>query len=177
MKPNRQWIFSWLIPAVAAVAAAGALLAWQWPQVAAPPPDETSLARLGASRTADYASSAEYVRLAARQEGNTLVTTLYVSDHWHINANPATLDFLIPTTVTATADDAELPLTVQYPAGHTIDVGLEQPIAVYDGRIKIKARMPETNLDAPLEVTVRTQACNDSGRCLPPATLDALAVR
>jgi hypothetical protein len=102
---------------------------------------------------------------------------LTVAKGWHVNANPASLDFLIPTTVEVSAPQVRLHLAPDYPPGKRINAGLgSEKIAVYEGRVEIPARLkveglPPDGTRGTLAVSVRTQACNDTGRCLAPTTL------
>ena len=100
---------------------------------------------------------------------------LALAEGWHINANPPSLDLLIPTTVSISPDAPVEILSVTYPAGQPFHAGFsEKPISVYEGNItvemKLKLKSGRTIEKAfPLNVDVRYQAC-DELRCLPPST-------
>ena len=100
---------------------------------------------------------------------------LALAEGWHINANPPSLDLLIPTTVSISPDAPVEILSVTYPEGQPFHAGFsEQPISVYEGNItvemKLKLKSGRTIEKAfPLNVDVRYQAC-DELRCLPPST-------
>ncbi len=100
---------------------------------------------------------------------------LALAEGWHINANPPSLDLLIPTTVSISPDAPVEILSVTYPAGQPFRAGFsEKPISVYEGNItvemKLKLKSGRTIEKAfPLNVDVRYQAC-DELRCLPPST-------
>lgn len=169
----QHFLTRWLVPALGAVAVAGLALYWQWSghpdtsagQAPASDPPASATTRL---------SSADVVALqTASRHGNDVKIELAIKHHWHINANPASLDFLIPTEIEISADGAPVPLRLNYPSGHVLEVGLGQPIEVYSGRAVLSAEMPEPSKSQPLRVDARVQACNDAGRCLAPSTLSA----
>ena len=172
---NKSLILGWVIPGLAAVAVAGVLLAWQWP---APTPEagetvtQTGLDNGAAKTTADLVT----IR-AVRTGARTLRVTLDIAGDWHVNANPASLDFLIPTVLSADTDDGTtVPLAIDYPAGRDIDSGLgDAPWLVYGDGSVITATLPEASVTEPLSVAVQVQACHDSGRCLTPDTVRARA--
>lgn len=85
---------------------------------------------------------------------------LSIRDGWHINANPASLDLLIPTRL---AGDLR---TVVYPLGTTFRPAFAgEELRVYDGEVSIKGEM--SRRDQRMHLTY--QACDDR-RCLPPVT-------
>jgi len=100
---------------------------------------------------------------------------LELAEGWHINANPSSLDLLIPTTVSVKPDASVEILSVTYPKGKPFHAGFsEAPISVYEGdstvKMKLKLKPGETIENAfPLNINVRYQAC-DAHRCLPPST-------
>ena len=85
---------------------------------------------------------------------------LEIRDGWHVNANPASLEFLIPTRV-------EGPVRgVSYPAGESFRFEFApEEILVYSGKTSIAGSVEPGVSD--LRVTY--QACDDR-RCLPPVT-------
>lgn len=101
-----------------------------------------------------------------------LLVDLTVKPSWHVNANPASLEFLIPTEVVASSDDGAVSLDIEYPRGREIDAGLGSPIRIYEGTVTLPATIgPDAAV--PTKITVRAQACNDTGRCLPPAEIES----
>ncbi|MDA3921137.1 MAG: protein-disulfide reductase DsbD N-terminal domain-containing protein [Salinisphaera sp.] len=198
MSKDKRFIIGWLFPIAAAVAVAGFFIYGYglWPgdragtQADAVQPqtntDRTdddivalysqaeSVAGQGVSgrqASAKLASSADHVRLSAQRDGRNVQIQLGIQEHWHINANPASLDFLIPTEVEIKANGTRLPAKIDYPVGNNIEVGFEDPIRVYSGRLILAAQPIEVSNDTNLNVEARIQACNDSGLCLPPSTL------
>jgi uncharacterized protein YyaL (SSP411 family) len=140
-----------------------------------PPP---SLARLP--------DTADLVKVRARLEGAglapgrqaQLVVELQIAEGWHVNANPASLDFLIPTSIEVSMQGAQLAHSARYPDGKQIDARLGSGrIAVYSHGTSIPITLTPADLPADkpakLDLAVRAQACNDRGRCLAPATIRA----
>lgn len=106
-----------------------------------------------------------------------IVVTLNIDSGWHVNANPATLEFLIPTAASATANGQPLDVPTQYPPGRVGDITLgETAIEVYDDGASIRLLPDEEDAAklkeaGELDLKVRVQACNDSGVCLAPSDL------
>lgn len=173
MRMNKSRIFGWLVPGLGALAVAGALLAWQWPVV--DPKTEDAVA--GPETTRMPKTTADLVDIVAVQEAaGSIRVTLLIDGDWHVNANPASLDFLIPTELSASAGGL-LPLKVDYPLGRNIDSGLgDEPWTVYDDGTVIRAILLEEVPDGQLTAEVLVQACHDSGRCLAPDTIRARVV-
>ncbi|MBK79877.1 MAG: hypothetical protein CMQ43_03030 [Gammaproteobacteria bacterium] len=166
---NKSLIFSWAIPGVAAIAVAGLLLARQW---SAPTADFVEAAAEAESGSGAATTTADLVDISAvRVDARTLRVTLQIAGDWHVNANPASLDFLIPTVLSVSAA-APVPLTVDYPAGREIDSALgDAPWRIYDDGSVITANLGEPDSRSRLTAEVHVQACHDSGRCLPPDTI------
>ena len=82
----------------------------------------------------------------------------------HLQANPASADYLIPTEISAS--EAEL-RGVDYPVGERLDSAFaSEPIAVYAGSIEICGEVKGDG-----ELHFGYQACSDSG-CLPVVRVD-----
>ena len=119
------------------------------------------------------AGTAARLQATARLDGtDRLVTTLHLPEGWHVNATPASLDFLVPTRVTVRAGGEPVAAEVEYPPGREVDTGLGSPIRVYDDGEQLIARLTRAPAGV-LEVTVHGQACSDDGRCLAPAEVRA----
>jgi uncharacterized protein YyaL (SSP411 family) len=120
--------------------------------------------------------SAAHVKATARgashADHDEILVTLSIDPSYHVNANPASADYLIPTMVTVPgAPDAK----ITYPAGRVFKPKFSpEAISVYDGSAVIRVEMPKGGLasaaSAPLRIEV--QACTTQ-ICLPPATLTA----
>ncbi len=93
---------------------------------------------------------------------------------WHLVSNPASLDFLLPTSVEAQIIGGELRLRPDYPIGYQVDSPLGK-LGLYKEQVQILSELTPVQLpgerEAQLEVRVKAQACNDTGRCLLPSTL------
>ncbi|MCB1056856.1 MAG: thioredoxin, partial [Acidobacteria bacterium] len=86
---------------------------------------------------------------------------LVIADGWHVNAHPASADFLVATAVSAAGGAVR---DVVYPAGEILETSFApDPVAVYRGRVEITGEL--SSEAAGLELTF--QACDDH-RCLPP---------
>jgi hypothetical protein len=101
---------------------------------------------------------------------------LEISEGWHVNANPASLDFLIPTRVTLAQREggAAKLSSVVYPDNSEFSPRFSlEPLAVYEGKVSIDVELPPTrSQNAELELTF--QVCDET-TCLPPETV-ALAI-
>ena len=124
------------------------------------------------SRSPRFVNSADHVHIAGIDhvgDGSQFVVTVVIDPEFHVNANPASLDYLIPTMLNITN---ETPLRVIYP--HPVSFTpkfAEHPIDVYQGRIEIIAKLPTSSGPAPRPFgTLTVQACTDR-ICLPPADL------
>ncbi len=106
----------------------------------------------------------------------TATLTLSISSGFHVNANPATFSYLIPTEVTVQNSDEITADKPVYPAAQTKKFQFaEKPLAVYEGESQIKlplhAKANAAKASASLPIKVRVQAC-DNEQCFPPATLN-----
>jgi uncharacterized protein YyaL (SSP411 family) len=85
---------------------------------------------------------------------------LAVKEGWHINANPASSPYLIPTEIQGDVRN------VSYPPGKSMTFAFSrEPLSVYDGEVSIEL---EPERDA-TELTLVYQACDDT-RCLSPVS-------
>ena len=107
--------------------------------------------------------------------GKTMVNVkLTVQKSYHVNANPPSEEYLIPTQVTlGTAKGMTVGRPV-YPKGHIFKFSFsDKPLSVYEGSVTVKvpvavskqARTGTQNLTG----TVKYQACNERS-CLAPTT-------
>ncbi len=106
----------------------------------------------------------EVVKTAVRVEGagaegwRPFVLDLEIRSGWHVNANPASIDSLIPTKVEGTLR------RVAYPVGQRLRFPFApEEITVYAGKAAIRGEVGPT--ERALRLTY--QAC-DEQRCLPP---------
>ena len=85
---------------------------------------------------------------------------LEIAPGWHLQANPASEAYLVPTAVTAEGGERR---GVVYPAGQPVRAAFAHvPLSVYSGRVEITGEVSGTD-----RVAVTYQACDDA-RCLPP---------
>ena len=110
-------------------------------------------------------------------ESGEAVVRLKITDGYHVNANPPSLAYLIPTQLDLTPAAGISVDFITYPNGvkKKFSFAPEQPLSVYEGETDIKVRLTasktaetgEHNLSAKL----RVQACDDQV-CYPPGTMD-----
>jgi hypothetical protein len=106
----------------------------------------------------------------ASTDPDSLLIKLRIGPGFHINANPASEDYLIPTSVVFGGIQPE---HVSYPPPVAFKPRFsDEPINVYEGTVTISASYPKGTLDleAVSKITVTVQACTDQ-ICLPPAEL------
>lgn len=121
-----------------------------------------------------FGRTQDHVHVTARQLGHadTILITLSIDPGYHVNANPASEDYLIPTSV---AFAGAKPEHIDYPPSIPFKPAFsEKPINVYEGRVVIAASFPPGTLDRTRAraLTVTAQACTDR-ICLPPAQISA----
>ena len=95
-----------------------------------------------------------------------------VEEGWHVNANPPTLEYLIPTEFKVEPVDAFTFGKMQYPEAMRLKFDFaDQELDVYEGRVIIRfpVSIARGNLSGEkvIEGTFRYQACNDQ-ICLAP---------
>jgi hypothetical protein len=122
----------------------------------------------GALNSADYVKAT--ARGASHADHDEILVTLSIDASYHVNANPASADYLIPTVVTVPSiPDAK----ITYPVGQVFKPRFSpEEISVYEGSIAIKAELPKGKLASAASepLFIKVQACTDQ-ICLPPATL------
>lgn len=101
---------------------------------------------------------------------------LAIQSGYHVNANPPTFSYLIPTELAITPADGVSIGAISYPPGINVKLGFsEKPLAVYEGDIAIKVTMKADKSAKPgersLSAKLRIQACDDQV-CYPPGTRD-----
>lgn len=110
-------------------------------------------------------------------ESVDLFVVLRINEGWHLNANPASDPSLVPTAVEVEIEGGEVTSTPRYPEGKILLIGeAKDRVSVYDGQVTLHAkliplRLPSGKTEGRIAVSVRAQACNDTGRCLAPSTL------
>ena len=113
--------------------------------------------------------------------GNADATvTLSISPGYHVNANPATFSYLIPTSVDPGKAEGIIAGKPIYPVAQKEKFQFaDEPLAVYEGDVQIKLPLRvEVNAGKgarSLLVDVRIQAC-DTEKCYAPDTLKTMIV-
>ena len=157
------------------------IMAWMAPKLEAAPDSFASLtasaALYGAAVPAPLLSeldSAAHVKAVAHHKStdgrDEIVVTLTVDPGYHVNANPTSSDYLIPTTVKTTFGENAM---ITYPPGQTFKPKfLPDGISVYEGQASIKIELPRGTLTTARNspVSIEVQACNLE-ICLAPATI------
>jgi len=113
-----------------------------------------------------------YVKVSAsepKREANSLTVTavLDITEGWHINANPASLDFLIPTSVDVREDSGKAKVKPAYPDARAMATPLGD-IKVYKGKVSIPVQVTFPGSAENLRLLVRAQACKGT-TCLAPS--------
>ena len=135
---------------------------------------------------AGISSSADVVGVRAADVsipvgGNADATvTLSISPGYHVNANPATFSYLIPTAVDPGKAEGIIAGKPIYPVAQKEKFQFaDEPLAVYESEVQIRLPLRvEANAGKgarPLLVDVRVQAC-DSEKCYAPDTLKTMIV-
>ena len=101
--------------------------------------------------------------------------TLTISKGFHVNANPATFPYLIPTEITPGKIEGITVGKPLYPPGDKKKCKFaDEPLAVYEGEAQIQLPLrAEKNLTPgthSMPLNLRVQAC-DHEQCFPPVEL------
>jgi DsbC/DsbD-like thiol-disulfide interchange protein len=120
-------------------------------------------------------ASAENVEARAGETAEAAVR-LAITNGYHVNANPATERFLIPTSLEVKPESGITVDRIVYPKPLTKKFPFaEVPLAVYEGdaRITMTVHVPRdaaTGQHA-LAARLRVQPCDDE-KCYPPTTIE-----
>jgi Thiol:disulfide interchange protein DsbD, N-terminal len=145
------------------------------------PPNETKPVAEKGNQTSTVRTSADVVKISASAvdlssgSSSELAIPISIQPGYHINANPATFDYLIATELTVDKSDGITFGKPVYPASEKRKFQFaEQPLAVYEGNVQIKLPIQAAPNAAKgtrsLAGHLRVQAC-DEEKCFPPATL------
>ncbi len=144
------------------------------PGTEAPGVPETNVPILAASHEAVNARAFVLSHPPAAGGRLELVVTLTIKKGWHINANPATLDFLVPTTLSISSEHPFDVMEISYPSAKRIRFAFaDQPLDVYEGEVTIPATLKIGGYRSGvvrLHLVLEFQAC-DATRCLPPSSI------
>ena len=115
------------------------------------------------------------VTIAAGDSGEAVVK-LQITNGYHVNANPPTFSYLIPTALELAPADGIGVEFVTYPDPLTKKFAFaEKPLAVYEGETIVKARLKADKTTKPgthnLSAKLRVQACDDKV-CYAPGDID-----
>jgi uncharacterized protein len=142
-------------------------------QPAASPADMAEPKRIASVDVAKTAVEPVEITAGGSTEMNV---RLAIQSGYHVNANPPTFSYLIPTELAIPAADGVSIGAISYPTGINVKLGFsEKPLAVYEGDIAIKVTMKADKSAKPgersLSAKLRIQACDDQV-CYPPGTRD-----
>ncbi len=117
------------------------------------------------------------VKTPAKNEQIGVEVQVKIATGWHINANPAGQDNLIPTTITVAKDAPIEIVEIKYPKGKSVQFAFSTEVLnVYEKTFTIPLKLklkPNTSIkkNNPITLKFNYQACNDT-ECLLPQTLD-----
>jgi hypothetical protein len=118
--------------------------------------------------------TADHVRasaaLKAGPNDDEIIVTLQVDQGYHVNANPASFDYLIPTSL---AFDGLRPSKIDYPKAVRFKSAFAPDgLDVYEGSVALTATFPKDSLKEHKGIlgAATAQAC-DTQICLPPSKL------
>src|SRR5205814_413696 len=115
------------------------------------------------------------VRVAAGGQAEAPLR-ITIAPGWHVNANPPSPDYMIPTEITLAPAGGVSAGSPHYPAGQKLKVSFDaSAIAVFSGTVAVSVPVSAAAGAAPgarrLKGHVRFQSCNDQ-LCLAPASVD-----
>lgn len=120
---------------------------------------------------------AEVRRVEIRASGSAeAIIRLSIDDGYHVNANPATFPYLIPTELVVPPADGLTAGSVSYPAALKKKFEFAgDELAVYEGQVELKTTL-QAAASAPkgersISATLRVQACNNQV-CYPPGSIN-----
>ena len=121
-----------------------------------------------APETSDHVRASAVVR--AGEKDDEIVVTLQIDDGYHVNANPASFDYLIPTSVAfagLSSPGTKYPKPSRFKSAFAPD-----ELAVYEGTVPLVVTIPKGIIatQGDLKGEVDVQAC-DAKICLPPSKL------
>ena len=137
------------------------------------PPADNTAKRVGST---DVVKAEPQPVNIAPGESTEATIILTIQKGYHVNANPPTYPYLIPTALDVSPHDGLSIGQISYPAPINIKLAFaEKPLAVYEGQTAITATMKADDSVKPGERTIpaklRIQAC-DNQVCFPPGSID-----
>jgi uncharacterized protein YyaL (SSP411 family) len=121
-----------------------------------------------APETSDHVRASAVVR--AGEKDDEIVVTLQIDEGYHVNANPASFDYLIPTSVVFAGLTS--PRTNYPKASRFTSAFAPEGLDVYEGTVPLVVTLPKgaIGMQGELKGEVEVQAC-DAKICLPPSKL------
>ena len=106
----------------------------------------------------------------------TVKVVIEVEQGWHINANPASLDFLIPTVIDVQTEQQSTQ-NVTYPKAKDMKTPLGD-VRVFDGTVEIISVVQgdETIDESTMRALIQVQACKDD-TCFAPSQISVSVVK
>ncbi|MBS0418077.1 MAG: DUF255 domain-containing protein [Proteobacteria bacterium] len=133
-----------------------------------PPAPSNERSRFAPPVTADHLHISASANSSAAED--QIVVTVAVDPGYHINANPASFDYLIPTSVQFSHLS---PIRVKYPDATRFKAEFAPAgLNVYEGAVQLRAIFPSHTLSSSdaVQGIVTAQAC-DLKVCLPPSKI------
>lgn len=147
-----------------------AMMRMKYPKAAAMTPPKTSDTPLTLESKNKVNVRAKIIHNQSTATHKSVKVTIKIDDNWHLNANPASLDFLIPTVVDIQSAE---PSTVQvdYPKAHAIKTSLGV-IKIHKNTIEINATInsKQTIETSKMRALIQVQACQKD-TCYPPSQI------
>ena len=140
-------------------------------ETAVTPAKEGPVKRIASADVVTATPETIEIQAGGSQEGTVRLT---IQSGYHVNANPPTYSYLIPTELSITPAEGVSVGAISYPPPINAKFSFaEKPLAVYEGDATIKvtlkadksAKLGERSLSAKLSI----QACDDLV-CYPPGT-------
>ena len=109
-------------------------------------------------------------------ESADAIVRLKIQNGYHVNANPPTFSYLIPTQLNVAPTSDITVGAVTYPNALTKTFSFaDKPLAVYEGETDLKVPLSAAKSTSPgvhnLSAKLRVQAC-DEQVCYAPGTID-----
>lgn len=113
---------------------------------------------------------AQIIQSQSTATHKSVTVTIKIADGWHLNANPASLDFLIPTVIDIQSEQ-ETTVQISYPKAHAMETSLGA-INTFKGTIKVNAAInSKQTIDASkMRALMQVQACQED-TCYPPSQI------
>lgn len=139
---------------------------------------DTSSSEPPAIKSVDVVKATPQELTLAAGESGEVPITLQISNGYHVNANPPSFAYLKPTELEIAPADGISVQFMTYPDPLVKKFSFaQQPLAVYEGEIVLKARLKADKSAKPgkhnLLAKLRVQACDDKV-CYAPGTADVM---